>query len=77
MFQLLRPSLRLGNTSNYPCGCVATAMSQVMYYFEFPTTGVGTGNFGITINGTNTTANLRGGDGDGGRPDRLACLSRR
>jgi parallel beta-helix repeat protein len=51
---------------NWYCGCVATVMAQWMRYFQRPTSGVGTGSFSITINGTPTTRNLRGGDGNGG-----------
>ncbi len=32
--------------SNYPCGCVATAMAQVMRYHSWPTTGIGSGYIG-------------------------------
>lgn len=52
--------------SYYPCGCVATAFAQIMRFWEFPTTGVGTTTFNITVNGTADTRNLRGGDDAGG-----------
>jgi hypothetical protein len=55
-----------GDANNYPCGCVATAMAQVMYYFQYPTAGVGTGSYPITVNGAAATGTLRGGDGTGG-----------
>jgi Peptidase C10 family/Carboxypeptidase regulatory-like domain/Spi protease inhibitor len=55
-----------GNTSNYPCGCVATAMAQYMRFWQYPTTGVGTGCFTVKVDGTPTTKCLRGGDGSGG-----------
>ena len=55
-----------GDTNNYPCGCIATALAQEMYYFQYPNTGVGTGSFIITNNGTPQLANLLGGDGMGG-----------
>ena len=35
------------NATNYVCGCVATAMSQLMYYFLYPQTGVGNACFQI------------------------------
>ena len=54
------------SASNYVCGCVATAMAQLMRFWQYPTTGVGTGTYTISINGTATTRNLRGGDGAGG-----------
>jgi hypothetical protein len=65
--------------NNYVCGCVATAMAQLMRYHNHPLEGVGTPAFKITI--TNVTdpdadppetetiqqeATLRGGDGAGG-----------
>ncbi len=55
-----------GSTGNDPCGCVATAMAQVMYYFQYPTTGVGTGSYSYEVNGSAASGNLRGGDGNGG-----------
>jgi len=50
----------------YVCGCVATAMSQIMYYFKYPTTAVGTTSFPISVDGVGEERNLRGGDGNGG-----------
>ena len=41
------PPYGAGNTTNYPAGCVATAMAQLMRYYQFPTTGVGTASFTI------------------------------
>jgi hypothetical protein len=60
------PPYAAGNPANYPCGCVATALAQLLGYFQYPKAGVGTNSFAIKINGTNTTARLRGGDGAGG-----------
>jgi hypothetical protein len=53
---------------NYYCGCVATAMAQVMRHHEHPTAGIGLNNFSVTVVGgpgpiTRTT---RGGNGLGG-----------
>ncbi len=50
----------------YPCGCVATAMAQLMRYHEFPILGVGTPSFQIYVDGAPQSASLRGGDGSGG-----------
>jgi len=55
-----------GNPANYPAGCVATAMAQLMRYYQFPNTGVGTASFTISSDGSPITYNLRGGDGMGG-----------
>ena len=60
------PPYAAGNVDNYPCGCVATAMAQMMYYFQYPTAGVGTNSFDIGIDGALAGARLRGGDGAGG-----------
>jgi hypothetical protein len=58
------------------CGCVATAMSQLMRFWQHPTSGVGTTSFPITINVTDSlghilsttsrSESLRGGNGTGG-----------
>ena len=57
------------NTNNYVCGCVATALAQVMYYFQAPATGVGNACFQITVDGKPMGRNLRGGNGNGGPYD--------
>ena len=60
------PPYTAGTPANYPDGCVATAMAQLMRYWQYPTSGVGTASFPITINGEATSRRLRGGDGNGG-----------
>ncbi|MBE3037222.1 MAG: C10 family peptidase, partial [Chloroflexi bacterium] len=55
-----------GDASNYSSGCVATAMAQYMRFWEYPTAGVGTGHFTISVDGSSQTGYLRGGDGLGG-----------
>jgi len=55
-----------GNVNNYPAGCVATTMAQLMRYYQFPTSSVGTASFTITNNGSAQTYNLKGGNGSGG-----------
>ncbi len=52
--------------NNYVCGCVATAMAQLMRFHQHPTTGVGTTSFPISVCGSSTTRALRGGNGAGG-----------
>ncbi len=52
--------------NNYPSGCVATAFSQILRYFEYPNSDVGTASFDITVDGAATTKSLLGGDGSGG-----------
>lgn len=51
---------------NYVCGCMATAMAQLMRYFKHPVTGVGTKKFDILVDGVAQTRTLRGGNGAGG-----------
>lgn len=60
------PPYEDGNSSNYVCGCVATAIAQLIRYHEYPTSGIGVNEFTIYIEGANTTAFTRGGDGSGG-----------
>jgi len=52
---------------NYPCGCLATAMAQVMRYYEYPTGEIGVHEFAVDVSGTRgQRGNTRGGDGLGG-----------
>jgi hypothetical protein len=51
---------------NYPCGCVATALAQIMYYYKYPNTGIDTNSFTIKVNDVNQSRSTRGGDGAGG-----------
>ncbi|MGD0260917.1 MAG: C10 family peptidase [Verrucomicrobiota bacterium] len=60
------PPYGAGNPTNYPAGCVATAMAQLLRYYQFPTTGVGTAEFEIYNNGSAQWYTLLGGDGQGG-----------
>ena len=55
-----------GSPANYPAGCVATAMAQLMRYYQFPSAGVGTATFTIYADGSPMSYALRGGDGAGG-----------
>ncbi|MGD1000582.1 MAG: C10 family peptidase [Candidatus Brocadiia bacterium] len=50
-------------------GCVATAMAQLMFFYQYPTAGVGTAGFTIWVNGNPQMANLLGGNGSGGPYD--------
>lgn len=52
---------------NYPSGCLATAMAQVMRFYEYPTAPIGVHEFAIDVSGTRgKKENTRGGDGLGG-----------
>jgi cell wall-associated NlpC family hydrolase len=55
-----------GHADNYVCGCVATAMSQIMRFWQHPVAGVGTATFKIKVADVDTTRSLRGGNGAGG-----------
>ncbi|NQU38710.1 MAG: C10 family peptidase [Lentisphaerae bacterium] len=52
--------------NNYLAGCVATMMSQLMRYHEWPVSGVGTSSYTIWVDGVPSSEALRGGDGSGG-----------
>lgn len=56
-----------GDPYNYPIGCVAAAMSQLMRFHQYPTAGVGPLWFQIEVDGgAPQWQSLRGGDGAGG-----------
>jgi hypothetical protein len=55
-----------GNSHNYPCGCIATAMAQLIRYHQFPTLGIGIQTFTVRVTGVNYDVNTLGGDGNGG-----------
>jgi len=54
------------DSDNYPCGCVATAMAQLMRYWQHPAGAIGVNGFTIWVNGSEQTAYTRGGNGAGG-----------
>lgn len=66
VYNYYTPPGSAGNATNYPCGCVATAMAQLMRYHQHPTASVGTASFSISVDGSGTSRNLRGGNGSGG-----------
>ncbi|HOX57163.1 MAG TPA: C10 family peptidase [Candidatus Paceibacterota bacterium] len=55
-----------GNKNNYWAGCVATAMAQLMRYYEFPVASVGSAGFEIYSDGSPLMYYLHGGTGPGG-----------
>ena len=55
-----------GDSDNYPCGDVATAVAQLLAYHQHPTTGIGIHNLSIWVDGYLTVVSTRGGDGWGG-----------
>ncbi|MYL82451.1 hypothetical protein GTA51_04770 [Desulfovibrio aerotolerans] len=54
---------------NRVCGCVATAMAQLMRFHQFPTAGVGTASYTISVCEVASSRALRGGNGSGGAYD--------
>ncbi len=58
-----------GDPNNYPCGCLATAMAQLMRFHQHPQAGIGRQQFSIYFNYSpwSEYAWTRGGDGLGGR----------
>lgn len=55
--------------NNYVCGCVATAMSQLMRFHQYPTIGIGKRVFSVKVNGSAQDLFTRGGDSAGGAYD--------
>lgn len=52
--------------NNYPCGCLATSVAQLMRYYEYPTDGIGQQEFVIVVDDKIETHSTLGGDGNGG-----------
>lgn len=63
------PCFNYYTPNNYLSGCVATAMSQLMRFYQYPTQGVGTKAYIIFVDDMTETMNLRGGNGTGGAYD--------
>jgi hypothetical protein len=55
-----------GDPNNYWCGCVATALAQIMRYHQWPTTDIGKNRFEIRVRGAQAFRYTRGVDGNGG-----------
>ncbi len=52
--------------NNDVSGCVATALSQLMRFYQLPTFAVGTPSFTISVDGVSRSEPLMGGNGSGG-----------
>jgi predicted outer membrane repeat protein len=50
----------------YPCGCLATALAQLMRYFEYPVAGIGKISFNVKVDTKYRTYTTVGGDDQGG-----------
>jgi len=55
--------------NHYVCGCLATAMAQLIRYHTYPTIGIGTTSFNIEVDGESQIRRTRGGDEIGGPYD--------
>ena len=65
-YNYFTPPNAAGSSANYVCGCVATAMAQLMKFWQCPVNGVGTASYTIYVTDVSQSRNLRGGDGAGG-----------
>ncbi|MDQ7778247.1 MAG: C10 family peptidase [Planctomycetota bacterium] len=61
-----QPCYNYYTPNGYVCGCVATAMAQLMRYYQYPPQPVNCGPYTIYVSGTASSRSLRGGDGSGG-----------
>lgn len=61
-----QPCYNYYTPSNYLSGCVATALAQLMRFWEHPVNGIGLVTNTIKVNGTQQQAVTRGGDENGG-----------
>ncbi len=66
VFNYFTPPYGAGNANNYYAGCVATMLSQIMRFHQWPQSAVGTASFQVTVNNSSRQMSLRGGDGSGG-----------
>jgi hypothetical protein len=66
VYNYYTPPHAAGNVNNYYTGCVATMLGQIMRFYQWPQTGVGTGSFQIQVGNSSENRSLRGGDGAGG-----------
>lgn len=65
-YNYFTPPYAAGNAGNYVSGCVATAMSQLIRFWSYPTSGIGVHANTYYISGTAHSGNTRGGDDSGG-----------
>jgi hypothetical protein len=62
------PPNAAANPANFPSGCVATAMAQIMRKHQHPS-APNAGTFNISVNGVAQPASIRGGNGAAGNYD--------
>ncbi len=65
----LEPCYNYYTPKNYVSGCTATAMAQIIRYWQHPTSGIGVHKYVIGVDGVEQSAYTRGGDGAGGPYD--------
>lgn len=61
-----QPCYNYYTPSNYPTGCVATAMAQLIRFYQHPMAGIGYNPYTIYVYGSPLTTWTLGGDGAGG-----------
>ena len=55
-----------GDAKNYPCGCVATTMAQLMHFHRHPEAPVEPATFTVIVDGRQIDRSLLGGEGPDG-----------
>lgn len=69
VYNYYTPPYAAGDRRNYPAGCPATAIGQIMRFHQWPKAGVGVRSEEINVDGVWQQRALRGGDGLGGPYD--------
>lgn len=66
-FNYYNPPNKWGNPGNYLCGCLTTAMAQIMRYWRYPAAGIGvlSGEYSVDF-GRQLKGKTLGGDNNGG-----------
>ena len=65
-YNYFTPPYEPGNAANYICGCAATALAQVMRYWQYPSAGIGVVSENYSVDNVSETGNTRGGNDKGG-----------
>jgi hypothetical protein len=69
VYNYYTPPYAAGDSRNYPAGCPATAIGQIMRFHQWPKSSVGVRSEKINVDGVWQQRALRGGDGLGGPYD--------
>jgi hypothetical protein len=68
VFNYYTPPGTAGDPYNYPSGCTATALAQILRYYKYPSAPANK-SYSITYDGKTKLESLHGGDGVGGKYD--------